>query len=371
MRDRGLFDPVQLGATKLSSRVVMAPMTRSRSDFDGNVSPMAAEYYSQRASAGLIVTEAIAISPQAHGYPFTPGIWSAAQRADWRKVTKRVHAAGGRICAQLWHVGRVHSSKNNPVGLAAVGPSAVAPRFKIYTKDGVEWIGTPRELSKAEIAATVRDFAEAAKAALDVGFDLVELHGANGYLIEQFLSDEANIRTDNYGGTRQNRLRFLADLLEATGRVVEDLSRIGLRLSPFGDFNGIRHGDPMQVYCDVLNLIDGKGLAYLHVVEPSISGDGSRRVANGNAAPDVLAIARERFSGPLIACADYDQAKAHAAIEQGRADLIAFGRPYISNPDLVERMQNGAPLAEYDRSTFYTRGPCGYTDYPKLDAVKN
>lgn len=366
MHDGNLFDPIEVGGVALPNRVVMAPMTRSRADFDGNVSPMAAEYYSQRASAGLIVTEAIAINRQAHGYPFTPGIWSDAQRADWRTVTESVHAAGGRICAQLWHVGRVFSPKNNPAGLNAVGPSSVAPRFKIFTKEGVEWIGTPRELSRDEVEATIRDFAEAAKAALDAGFDLVEFHGANGYLIEQFLSDEANIRTDEYGGMPRKRLRFLAALLEATKEATGGLSRIGLRLSPFGDFNGILHSDPMRSYSDVLDHISDKELAYLHLVEPSISGDGSRRVASGDAAPDVLAIARERWPGRLIACADYDRSKAEAVIAEGRADLIAFGRPYISNPDLVERMRTGAPLTEYDRSTFYTRGPRGYTDYPAL-----
>ncbi|MGV0908676.1 alkene reductase [Martelella sp. FOR1707] len=370
MDERDLFGPVTIGGIELKNRIAMAPMTRSRADFEGNVSPLAAEYYAQRASAGLVITEAIAISPQAHGYPFTPGIWSAEQRAAWRAVTDAVHAAGGHICAQLWHVGRVFSKRNNPLGLEALGPSAVAPAFKIFTKSGVEDIATPRPMTAVDIAQTIEDFATAAFAALEAGFDLVELHCANGYIIEQFLSDEANQRTDAYGGSRQARLKFFSDILDAIRARAGDLSRIGIRLSPFGDFNGIRHSDPMGVFRDVLGLIENQGLAYLHIIEPSISGDGSRRVAGEAEAPDVLAIARAAFSGPIIACADYDHARAQDAIRTNRADMIAFGRPYISNPDLVERLKAGVALAEYDRSTFYTRGAKGYVDYPRMLSAK-
>lgn len=366
MNERDLFGPVEIGGIELTNRIAMAPMTRSRADFDGSVSPLAAEYYSQRASAGLVITEAIGVSPQAHGYPFTPGIWSAQQRDAWRTVTDAVHAEGGHICAQLWHVGRVSSKRNNPLGLDALGPSAVAPAFKIFTKDGVEDIRTPRAMTSDDIAQTIEDFADAALVALTAGFDLVELHGANGYIIEQFLSDDANQRTDAYGGSPQARLKFLSHILDAVRARTGDLSRIGIRLSPFGDFNAIRHSDPMGVYRDVLGLIDDQGLAYLHIIEPSISGDGSRHVAGGGVAPDVLDIARTAFSGPIITCADYDCARAQDAIGRGRADLVAFGRPYISNPDLVERFKAGVAPAEYDRSTFYTRGPKGYVDYPRM-----
>lgn len=364
-----LFRPLDLPALHLPNRVVMAPMTRSRADFHGNVSPLAADYYGQRASAGLVVTEAIGISAQAHGYPFTPGIWSDAQAVGWKEVVDAVHSRGGRICAQLWHVGRVSSADNNPAGLGPVGPSAVAADSVIFTKSGRHPLGVPHAMTTDEVRATIADFATAAERALTAGFDMVELHGANGYLIEQFLSDEANRRTDAYGGPLPARLRFLDEILSLLARRLGDLRRIGLRLSPHGDFNGIRHSDPAGVFAAVLERLKGRGLGYLHIIEPGVSGDGSRRTADGATAPDVLAIARAGFDGILIACADYDAGRAAGTLASGRADLVAFGRPYVSNPDLVERMAQGIPLAAYDRGTFYTRGAVGYTDYSRATTL--
>lgn len=366
MTDNRLFEPFRLGALELKNRVAMAPMTRSRASFAGDVSAYAAQYYAQRASAGLIIAEAIGISPQAHGYPYTPGLWSGGQVAGWTAVTDAVHARGGAIAAQLWHVGRVFSADNNPQGLQAVGPSAVAAGGKIYAQGGWQDLPEPRALETSEVRATVTDFARAAKAAFEAGFDAVELHGANGYLIEQFLSDDANRRDDAYGGSPRRRLTFLSEVLDAVSDACGGLERVGVRISPYGDFNGIRHSDPHRVMMDVLELLAARGIGFLHVIEPEVSGDGSRRTTGGHDAPDVLAIARRVYAGPLIAAGGYDKARAEDVLARNGADLIAFGRPFISNPDLVERLRSDAPLAAPDRATFYTRGPAGYVDYPDL-----
>ncbi|MEW5425027.1 alkene reductase [Amorphus sp. 3PC139-8] len=367
MTAAALLSSFRLPALELPNRVVMAPMTRSRASREGVIGPHAARYYAQRASAGLIVTEAIGVSAQAHGYPFTPGLWTQAQEAAWREVVERVHAAGGRIVAQLWHVGRVFSTLNNPAGLDAVAPSPVAAEGRIYTPEGLQPLPVPRPLSVEEVRATVADFARTAARALALGFDMVELHAANGYLIEQFLSDDANRRKDAYGGSRTRRLTFLAEILDAAAQTCGGLSRIGARISPFGDFNGLRYGDPAAAMADVVDLLAANGVAYLHVIEPEVSGDGSREAALKTAAPDVLAGARARFPGALIAAGGYDRARAETAVRAGRADLVAFGRPFISNPDLIERLRDDVPLAPWDRRTFYTRGPEGYVDYPFRD----
>lgn len=361
-----LFSPLDLGGVALANRVVMAPMTRSRASFAGDVSPLAAQYYAQRATAGLIVTEAVGISAGAHGYPHTPGIWTDAQRAAWRQVTAAVHARGGRIAVQLWHTGRVFSADNNPLGLGAVAPSAQAAQGQIYAARGWQALPVPQALTTEEVAQTIADFARAARDALAAGFDFVELHGANGYLIEQFLSDEANRRDDAYGGTPARRMRFLADLLDAVAAACGGLGRIGLRLSPFGDFNGIRHSDPAGLLEDTLALLRPRGLAFVHVIEPEVSGDGSRMV-DGAAPADLAARIRAGFAGPLILAGGYDRTRAEAVLRAGGADLIAFGRPFIANPDLVARMQADLPLAPADRATFYTRGAAGYVDYPDGD----
>lgn len=369
MSHHHLFSPFRLGSIDLANRIVMAPMTRSRATFRGDVSPHAAQYYGQRATAGLIISEAIGISPQAHGYPYTPGLWSSTQVEGWSKVTAAVHERGGTIAAQLWHVGRVFSKDNNPDGLEAVGPSAVPAAGKIYAQGGWQDLPVPRELAGDEVRQTVADFAAAAAGALVAGFDAVELHGANGYLIEQFLSDDANRRSDPYGGSLVKRLTFLSEILDAVSAACGGLDRIGVRISPYGDFNGIRHSDPARTMTDVLQMLAQRRIGFLHVIEPEVSGDGSRRTAGGESAPDVLAIARSLYPGPLIAAGGYDHIRAEAALAQKHADLVAFGRPFISNPDLVERMRAGEPLSAWDRATFYTRGPAGYVDYPDLAGV--
>lgn len=358
-----LFNPIKLCGIELTSRIAMAPMTRSRADAAAVPGPHTAEYYAQRASAGVIVSEAIGVSAQSLGYPRTPGLWTADQQSSWRAVTAAVRSRGGRIIAQLWHVGRIFSSRNNPDGLEPLAPSAVAARGQIFTLDGLKPLPIPRAMTVTEIENTVHDFAVAARAALECGFDGVEIHGANGYLIEQFLSDNANRRNDAYGGSPSRRLRFLADILDASAAQCGNLSRIGLRLSPFGDFNDIGHSDPGAVFSAAAGLLDARGGAYLHVIEPEVSGDRASR--EGNAAmPDVLALARSCYSGPLMAAGGYNRTRAEATLAAGRADLIAFGRPFISNPDLAERFRDGVALAEWDRTTFYTEGPHGYVDYP-------
>lgn len=369
MSENMLFSPFRLAGFELDNRVVMAPMTRSRATMQGDVGPFAAQYYAQRASAGLIISEAIGISPQAHGYPYTPGLWSVGQSQDWRRVTQAVHERGGRIAAQLWHVGRVFSRDNNPQGLDAVGPSAVAAEGTIFTPAGLQNLPVPRELTVEEVRATIEDFASTAARALEAGFDAVELHAANGYLIEQFLSDDANRRSDAYGGSGAKRLAFLADILDAVSARCAGLARIGVRISPYGDFNGIRHGEPDQLLRDVVRLLAARGIGFLHVIEPEVSGDGSRIPASSNAAHDVLAAIRSDYPGIVMAAGGYDLARAEAALQRRSADLIAFGRPFISNPDLVERMRRDAPLSEWNRRTFYTRGPAGYVDYPDLEGA--
>lgn len=361
--------PFDLCGLKLANRVVMAPMTRSRASHGGDVSEHAAQYYAQRASAGLIVTEAIGVSAQAHGYPFTPGIWSERQAQGWREVISAVHARGGRIAAQLWHVGRVFSRANNPLDLEPLAPSAVAAHGKIYTTEGIRDFPVPRAMAIEDVRTTVADFAHAARRALDCGFDLVELHAANGYLIEQFLSDDANRREDAYGGSAAKRLAFLGEILDAVAGLCGGLDRIGVRISPYGDFNGIRHSDSAATMRDLLALLNARDIAYLHVIEPEVSGDGSRNTGSGDAAPDVLGAVRAAFRGVLIAAGGYDRNRADDALQRGRADLIAFGRPFISNPDLVKRLDADAPLAPWDRRTFYTRGPRGYVDYPGMDGL--
>ena len=368
-----LFSPLRVGPLALANRVVMAPMTRSRANRNGDVSPYAAQYYAQRASAGLIVAEAIGVSAQAHGYPFTPGLWTDDQIDAWRAVTSAVHDAGGLIAAQLWHVGRVFSQANNPRSLAPVAPSPVAAEGKIYTSSGWADLREPQEMTTEEVRRTIADFADTASRAVAAGFDAVELHAANGYLIEQFLSDDANRRTDAYGGSPRKRLTFLDEILEAVSQRLGGLARVGVRMSPYGDFNGIRHGDSGGVMRDVVDLLARRRVGYLHVIEPEVSGDGSRRTVGGESAPDVLGFVRERFSETLVAAGGYDHQRAEATLSAERADLVAFGRPFISNPDLVERMRRGMPFAPWNRRTFYTPGPEGYIDYPdlhgRLDAV--
>jgi N-ethylmaleimide reductase len=355
-----LLSPTQVGAWPVRNRAVMAPMTRSRAGARDVATALNARYYAQRASAGLIIAEASQISPEAQGYIRTPGIYSEAQIDGWRLVTRSVHEEGGTIILQLWHVGRVSHPDNRLPGTRSVSSSALAPSIPIFTANGLQPVPVPHVLGREEIALVVEDYASAALNALDAGFDGVELHGANGYLVDQFLQDSANRRGDDYGGTPDNRCRFLFEVCDRLAEVVGP-DRLGVRLSPFGNFNDISDSDPRHLFATAMAGLAKRRLAYLHVINVEATGDRSAKQA---AAVDVAAFARQHYDGILILGGGYTLASADEALRNGRADLVAFGRPFISNPDLVGRARSGIALAPADRSTFYTEGPAGYTDYP-------
>lgn len=349
-----LLSPIQLGPYTLRNRTVMAPLTRSRAG-DGDVpTSLAVDYYRQRATAGLIVTEGSQISPQGKGYPRTPGIFSDAQVAGWEQVTRAVHAESGRIFLQLWHVGRLSHSTMQQNGGLPVSSSAIAPEGEIYTATGLQPYETPRALDLEEIPGIVDDFRRAAENAKRAGFDGVELHGANGYLIDQFLRDGANQRTDAYGGSVENRVRFLKEIVEAVIPVF-GADRIGVRLSPALPIFSVSDSDPAVTFRHAAETLSRYGLGYLHVVQL------------GDPAFDYTAIKRA-FGGIFIANGGFDADGAEAAITSGAADLVAFGTKFLANPDLIERFRTGAPLNQPDPATFYQGEERGYTDYPTLTA---
>jgi N-ethylmaleimide reductase len=354
-----IFSALRLGALDLPNRVVMAPMTRNRAG-PGNVpTALNATYYAQRAGAGLIVTEATQVSPQGVGYPGTPGIHSAEQVAGWKLVTDAVHGAGGRIFLQLWHVGRISHPALQPGGALPVAPSAIAPAGQAWTTNGMEAFFTPRALETDEIPGIVEDFRRGARYAHDAGFDGVELHGANGYLIDQFLRDSTNKRTDRYGGSALNRARFLIEVTQALigewGR-----ERVGVRLSPTNPYNDIADSHPAATFSIAANELNRLGIAYLHIVEP---GPGDP-VAAGEM-PDIRFF-RKIWRGPLIANKGYDLERANAVLRDGDADLVSFAALYLANPDLDQRFRRGGPFNPPDRKTFYGGAAKGYTDYPAL-----
>ena len=353
-----LFTPTRLGAVEIPNRVLMAPMTRSRAGRDGVPGALAPLYYAQRASAGLIVTEATQVTPAGQGYIQTPGIHSEAQVAGWRKVTQAVHAAGGRIFLQLWHVGRVSHESFQPGGGLPVSASAVRLEGDAWTYDGMRPHPAPRALAAGEIADVVAQFGHGAALAKEAGFDGVEIHGANGYLIDQFLRDGTNRRTDRYGGSASNRTRFLLQVTEAVV-AVWGAERVGVRLSPLGDFNGMSDGDPAATFGAAVDGLDGFGLAYLHLVERM----------GGPLAPeqqDILKSIRERWHGPYIANGAYDGVRGAEAVASGWATAVAYGVPYLANPDLPLRLLTGAELNEPDKATFYGGDAKGYVDYPAV-----
>jgi N-ethylmaleimide reductase len=350
-----LHTPVQVGPYTLPNRIVMAPMTRSRAEAGSVPSDLAVTYYAQRASAGLIVTEGTQVSPQGVGYIGTPGIHDEAQTAGWRRVTDAVHAKGGRIFAQLWHVGRISHPLLQPDGGLPVAPSAVAAEGQTYTMEGPKPFGVPRALEINEIPGVVGQFADGARVALAAGFDGVEIHGANGYLIDQFLRDGSNRRTDAYGGPAENRVRFLQQVTDAVAGVW-GADRVGVRLSPTGVFNTMSDSDPAATFGHAVRELDRYGLAYLHVVEPLQRQEGMP-------AP-VAPLLRSLFKGPFILNGGYDQETGNAALAAGEADLISFGMLFLANPDLPERFAERAPLNAADPATFYTGGEKGYIDYP-------
>jgi NADH:flavin oxidoreductases, Old Yellow Enzyme family len=357
----GLLSPVLLGPYLLRNRVVMPPLTRNRADAHFVPTPRMAVYYAQRASAGLQVAEGTAISGQAVAYPRVPGIWSSAQVAAWRRVTDAVHAAGGVIFQQLWHVGRVSHSLTQPSGDVPVAPSAVRiDGATIMTADGPKEFETPRALETDEVEAIVQDYARAARNAMRAGFDGVEIHAANGYLIDQFLNDQVNRRTDRYGGELSHRLRFLLEVVDAVAGVW-GTDRVGVRLSPSGTFMQCRDTDRKGLYTAAVRALDTRALAYLHLVEPTIAGSMSVE-----ASPDAIPSAyfREVYTGTLIVSGDHTFETGTEAIGNGQADLIGYGRAFISNPDLPYRFAQALPLAPAERRTFYTDGDKGYVDYP-------
>jgi N-ethylmaleimide reductase len=354
-----IFSPFRLGPLDLPNRVVMAPMTRNRAG-PGNVpTALNATYYAQRAGAGLIVTEATQVSPQGVGYPGTPGIHSAEQGAGWKLVTEAVHAAGGRIFLQLWHVGRISHPSLQPGGSLPVAPSAIAPAGQAWTTNGMEAFVTPRALEADEIPGIVDDFRRGARNAREAGFDGVELHGANGYLIDQFLRDSTNKRTDRYGGSASNRTRFLIEVTEA---LIGEWGgeRVGVRLSPTNPYNDIADSNPAATFSTAARELDRLGIAYLHIVEP---GPGDP-VATGEM-PDIRFF-RKIWRGPLVANKGYDLERANAVLRDGAADLVSFAALYLANPDLDQRFRRGGPFNPPDRKTFYGGAAKGYTDYPAL-----
>ena len=354
-----LLAPVELGPYELSNRIVMAPLTRNRAG-PGNVpQAMNAEYYAQRASAGLIITEATQVSPQGVGYPGTPGIHSAEQVAGWRRVTAAVHERGGRIFLQLWHVGRISHPTLQPGGALPVAPSAMRPEGDALTHHGPRPFVTPRALETGEIADVVEQFRAAARNALAAGFDGVEVHAANGYLLDQFLRDGVNRRTDAYGGPVENRVRLLLEVTEAVTEVWGP-ERVGVRLSPIASFNSMSDSQPDSTFGHAARALNRFGLAYLHVVETDFAGSTTRQTYDRRAL-------REAFDGPYIANGGYDRESAFAALAAGDADLVAFGQLFIANPDLAERIALNAPLNTAEPATFYGGDERGYTDYPFLE----
>jgi N-ethylmaleimide reductase len=370
MTTQALLTPVKLGPYQLRNRVVMAPMTRDRAD-NPELAPTAlhVEYYTQRASAGLMITEGSPISPQGMGYINTPGIWSDAQVRGWEQVTDAVHAEGGRIFLQLWHVGAI-SHPDFHGGALPVSASAFNPKSKAYTPKGeLKETVTARPLEKHEISDIVRDFAQGARNAVRAGFDGVEIHGANSYLIEQFLRDSSNHRSDEYGGSIQNRSRFLLEVVEAVAKAA-GAERTGLRLSPANVWNVPADSDTRALYDYAIGQLNAFGLAYLHVREAVGDAHAPEGVGHiPNMVTDVSRHYRGIFKSTLITNTGYDREKGNAVIAAGDADLVAYGVPFISNPDLVERFREGAALAKADPSTFYMGGAKGYIDYPDRKAA--
>lgn len=354
-----LFQPYPLGPLTLANRIVMAPLTRNRAGAGLAPSPLAATYYAQRASAGLIITEATQISAQAQGYQDTPGLYTQDQIDGWRKVTDAVHARGGRIFVQLWHVGRISHVDLQPGNAAPVSASAIRAQTKTFVHNGFVDVSEPRALEIDELPAIVNDFRQAAANAIAAGFDGVEVHGANGYLLEQFIKDGANQRTDAYGGSIENRARLL---LEVTAAVAAEIGadRTGVRLSPVSPANAIATiSDPQRQYDYIVDQLSALRVVYLHVVEGATGGQR-------NVAPFDYDGLRRRFTGTYLANNGYDLELANAHLAGGKADLFAFGRAFISNPDLVERLKTGAPLNALNPATLYGGGAEGYTDYPGL-----
>ncbi|MDV3352569.1 alkene reductase [Leptothoe sp. LEGE 181152] len=358
-----LFQPLQLGAIAISNRIIMAPLTRARSGVSRIPNDLMLEYYNQRASAGLIISEATQISEQAAGWQQSPGIYTAEQIASWQKITETVHQRGGKIVLQLWHTGRASHPDFQPNGELPVSASAIALQGEIHTPLGKKPYVAPRSLTLEEIPGVVEQYVTATLNAKAAGFDGVEIHAANGYLIDQFLRDGSNQRTDRYGGSVENRARFLLEITEAVVKAWS-CDRVGVRLSPYVAFNGMKDSNPLATFTYVATALNRFNLAYLHVIEAlpghfMAAADGVERVT-----PHL----RQAFKGPILLNGGYGAETGTAALQNNEADAIAYGIPFIANPDLVERFKQGAPLNEADSATFYTHDRRGYVDYPALAA---
>lgn len=354
-----LFEPIRIGALDLPNRLVMPPMGRTRADEHRAPTALMATYYSQRAGAGLIIAEGAQVSPLSISRPGSTAIHNALQVAGWRRVTEAVHAAGGRIFQQLSHHGRRVLASRLPPGQAPIGPSAIAAEGFLETREGRESFAVPRALSVEEIGRVVAEYRQAAINARDAGFDGVEIHGASALLVDQFLRDGVNKRTDKYGGSAENRSRFLLEIVDAIGGVL-GTARIGVRLSPHFGGDGIADSNPGQTFATIAELLGTRRIAYLHLVESALTPPRERLAGS----------LRTAFRGPLIVCGDYDEASAEQALAEGRADLVAFGRLFIANPDLPARFRLGSGLNTPDTASFYGRDARGYIDYPTLEEVK-
>ncbi|MBD8594595.1 alkene reductase [Pseudomonas sp. CFBP 8758] len=355
-----LFDPIQVGAQKLPHRILMAPLTRGRATRNHVPTDLMIEYYTQRASAGLIITEATGITQEGLGWPYAPGIWSDEQVEGWKKITAAVHEVGGRIDLQLWHMGRiVHPSFLG--GAQPVSSSATTAPGQTHTYDGKQPYVQARPLGIHEIPRLLDDYEHAAKNAMRAGFDGVQIHAANGYLIDQFLRDNSNFRDDAYGGSVENRIRLLT---EVTQRVVDTIGaeRTGVRLSPNGDSQGVNDSDPETLFSAAAAALDKIGIAYLELREPPLDGTFGKADR-----PPVHPVIRKAFSRTLVLNSDYTHEKAQAALDAGEADAIAFGRPFLANPDLPHRFAEGLPLNKDVMETWYSQGPEGYVDYPTAE----
>ncbi len=353
-----LFDPYKLGAVTLSNRAVMAPLTRNRAVAGFVPNPLAIEYYGQRASAGLLITEASQVSQQGQGYQDTPGIYTKEQVAGWRKVTDHVHERGGHIYIQLWHVGRISHTSLQVNGGAPVAPSAIRANTKTFVGGAFADVSEPRALELGEIPGIIDSFKRASANALEAGFDGVEIHGANGYLLDQFAKDGSNKRTDAYGGPIENWARLMIEVAQAVAAEA-GADRTGIRISPVTPANDVSDSNPQPLFDHIVDQLNALKLIYIHVIEGATGGPR-------DIAPFDYASLRKRFSGTYIANNGYDFKLATEILDQNKADLIAFGKLFISNPDLVERLKLGAPLNPFDKATFYGGGAKGYTDYPAL-----
>ena len=353
-----LFDPVEMGALRLPNRILMAPLTRGRATREAVPTSIMAEYYAQRAAAGLIISEATGISREGLGWPYAPGLWNEAQVDGWKPVVEAVHKAGGRIVAQLWHMGRlVHPDLG---GGQPVAPSAVVAPHRALTYDGRKAYVEPRAMIREDIERVIGDYANAARNAIAAGFDGVQIHGANGYLVDQFLRESSNQRTDGYGGPIENRLRFMSEVVRAVIAEV-GADRTGIRLSPNVDSQGAEDSDPLALFTGAAAELARAGVAWIELREP-----GPESTFHATETAPISPAMRAVFPGKIVLNSDYDGASATERMAEGVADAISFGRTFIANPDLVERIRLRSPLNAWDTATFYTQGREGYTDYPSF-----